>query len=334
MAIVGIDIGNNNCKFAVREGAGMRLVSMRMPENLAKSGEVVSPEAMAKFLGGVRSSENIRERDCALVLDTSRVFFRRVTMPPMTVAELKLNLPYEFRDYISENPDDYVYDYAVDEILRDEEGSIVSMNLFAAAASKELVESMSGMLRRAGFKLKMVTPAPMAYARLLSEHAKARPEDEGKDVVLVDLGHGDVTVSLFREGRYDSSRIIDFGCDSFDSIIAEIKGIDPFTANSYKFTNFDGVLDAPECLALCDRFAMEVSKVVNFYNFNNPEREIERLCFLGGGACIPQVSDAISQMVSVPASTIEALLPAEAALQKDALVCTLALAGMLEGESM
>ena len=332
--MVGIDIGNNNCKFAMRDGGGMRLVSVRMPENLARSGEVVSPEAMAKFLSGIRSSEGIRERNCALVLDTTQVFFRRVTLPPMTIAELKLNLPYEFRDFISENPDDYVYDYAVDEILRDEEGEIVSMNLFAAAAPRALVESMSGMLRRAGFKLKMVTPAPMAYARLLNEHVKAVSEDEGKDVVLVDLGHDDVTMSLFREGRYDSSRTIDFGCDEFDNIIADLKGIDPFTANSYKLSNFEGVLDDPECLALCDRFAMEVSKVVNFYNFNNPEREIELMCFLGGGARIPQLVQAISDVVSVPIIDARDFIPVNTSNDEVEAVCALAIAGLLEGEAM
>lgn len=334
VALVGVDIGNNNCKLAVREGGGMHLVSERIPENLVHDGELPSPETMAKYLKNLRGQEHIREKNCALVLSSTQCFFRHVTLPAMTVSELELNLPYEFRDFISDNPDDYIYDYAVDELVRDEEGGIVRMELFAAAVSKELVQTYSIMLKKAGFKLKMVTPAPMAYTRLIRAHAEKFPADADKDIVLVDIGYSGIVVSLFRGLQYDSARTIDYGCQELDRIIADIKGIDPYTAGSYKFTNFEGVLDDPECLGLCDRIAMEISKVINFYNFNNPEREIEKLCFLGGGARIPQLTQSIAEAVSVPATSVEVLLPIEACGQENSPVCALAVAGMLEGEAM
>lgn len=334
MSLIGIDIGNNNCKLAVRDGGSMRLISNRLPENMVHDGEITTPETMAQFLREVREGEKLRDRDCALVLNPSQAFFRHVTLPPMTVSELMLNLPYEFRDFINNDPENYVYDYAVDEIVRDEAGEIERMDLFAAAVPKSLVESYGVMFKKAGFKLKMITPGPMAYTRLLQEHAKEVPEDADKDVVLVDIGHADVIVSLFRGLRYDSARTIDYGCEELDRIIADIKGIDPYTASSYKFTNFEGVLDEPECLGMCDQLALEVSKVVNFYNFNNPEREIEQLCFLGGGARIPQVTRAIADAVSVPVRSVETLLPPEARGQENAPVCAMAIAGVLEGEAM
>lgn len=334
MALVGIDIGTNSCKFAVREGGGMHLVSSRMPENMVNDGEMASPETMARFLKAVRSEERLSEKNCALVLESSQVFFRHVTLPAMTVPELLLNLPYEFRDFISDNPEDYVYDYAVDEIVRDENGDVVRMELYAAAVSRQLIESYTIMLKKAGFKLKMVTPAPMAYARLIADYIRRVPGDADKDIVLVDIGAAGITVSLFRGGRYDSARTIDFGCDELDRIIADMKGIDPYTAGSYKFTNFEGVLDDSESQSLFDRLGVEVAKVVNFYNFNNPEREIELLCFMGGGARIPQITDAITEAVSVPAVSVEVLLPNEACGQEASPVCALAVAGVLEGEAM
>jgi len=314
----------------------MRLVSARMPENLVTDDGVASPETMSKFLRSVRESEHIRERKCALVLNTTQVYFRHVTLPPMTISELELNLPYEFRDFIQDNPEDYVYDYAVDEIVRDENGEITRMELYAAAASKPLVESYNQMLRKAGFKLTMVTATPMAHMRLLRTFVETQDlyMEDRQDIVLVDIGHADVTVSLFRGLKYDSARTIEFGCDEFDHIIADLKGIDPYTAGSYKFTNFEGVLDDPACLAQCGRFALEVSKVVNFYNFSNPEREISQLFFLGGGARIPQLTSAIAEAISVPTASIEEILPETARGQENSSVCALAVAGVLEGESM
>lgn len=333
-AFVGIDIGNNNCKIAVREDGGMRLISSRMPENMVSAGQVTSPETMAAFLKNVKNSEHIRERDCALVLAESQAFFRHVTLPAMTVSELKLNLPYEFRDFITGDPGEYLYDYAVDEVVADESGKPQRLELYAAATNRELIEQYSTMLRKAGFRLKLVIPAPMAYSRLLRAHIDANPIDEDKDVVLIDIGHADVAVTLFRGSRYEASKTIDFGCDEFDAAIADLKGIDPYTASTYKFSNFEGVLDAPECQAICDRFGVEVSKVINFYNFNNPDKDIEQMFFLGGGAQIPQLTTAIEQSVSVPAEGIDFLLPIGAKGQDNGPVCTLAIAGVLESEAM
>ena len=334
MALIGIDIGNNNCKIAMRDGGSMRLVSSRMPDNIVRDGEVASPETMAKFLKMVRSEERIRERNCSLVLGSSQVFFRHISLPAMSTSELELNLPYEFRDFISDDPEGYLYDYALDEMIYDEAGNPERMELYAAAVSKALVNDYALMLKKAGFKLKMVTPAPMAYSRILQDYAKRVPAFEGQDVVLVDIGHADVIVSLFRGLRYDSARTIEMGCREFDNIIADLKGIDPYTAGSYKFTNFEGVLDDPQCTALCDRFAVEVAKVINFYNFSNREREIALLCFLGGGARIPQLTRTIAEAVEVPAASIEAVLPLEGRNQENSPVCALAIGGMLEGEAM
>ena len=332
--VLGIDVGSNNLKLCLREGKSMRLISRRLPENMVRDGEVASPETMATFLRALRQEEGIRERACALVVNSSQAFFRHVTLPPMNVSELMLNLPYEFRDFIADDPESYVYDYAVDDLVRGEDGQLQHMELFAGAVSKSLVERYTTILHKAGFRLRMITPAPMAYARLLHQYALRYLAFTEKDFMLVDIGHQSVVVSLFRGQHYDSARTIDFGCSELDHAIADIKGVDPYTASSYKYTNFEGVLDDPACTAVCGRMAMEVSKVINFYNFNNPDREIDELCLMGGGARIPQVVDAISEMVSVPTTDVSTILPRQARDQQDAQVCALALASMLEGESM
>ena len=335
MALIGIDVGNANCKFALHDGRGYRFISERMPDNVVRDNEVVSPESLSKFLRTLRREKRIRDRNCVLVLNTSNIYFRHVTLPPMTVPELMLNLPYEFRDFIQDDPDEYTYDYAVDEIVRDEEGNVERMELYAAAVRTSLIDSYAQFLRKAGFKLKSVTPAPMAYMALIRSYCESVEGEtpDGHDIVLVDIGHANVTIYLFRGWHFDSARTIDFGCDEFDRVIADMKGIDPYTAGNYKLNNFEGVMDDPECLAVCDRFALEVSKVVNFYNFNNPDREIDLMCFLGSGSRIPQLTDAISEAVPLPTDTIDALMPESVVDEENASVCALAFCGLLESEA-
>ena len=337
---VGIDIGGSTCKIAERSGSEIRLVAARMPENMISFGQITSPETMATFLRKLRSEQNIHSRNAVLVLSPSQSFFRHITLPKMSVNEVALNLPYEFRDFVSGDSEDYIYDYAVDTHAA---GSITSstgtadpdaLNLFAAAAPKELVASYNDMLSKAGFKLKSVIPAPMALTRLLGEHIKVEPEMAERNIVLVNIGLSEVVLTLFKGSHFEASKTIDFGCNQIDATIAEVKGIDAYTASAYKDSNFEGVMDLPECQAVYDRLALEVSKVVNFYNFSSQDKDVEQMFFLGGGAQIPQLTQTIANAVDVPVLPAASLLPRAASAQDNAPVCTLAVAALLEGEAM
>lgn len=332
-SFVGIDVGNGNCKLAVRDG-GMRLISVRTPENIVNDENVTVPDALVQVFKEIRSNEHIRQRDCALVLSEAQAFFRHVTLPAMTAAELKLNLPYEFRDYLEGDPGDYTYDYAVDELVTGEDGKPERLELYAAATRRDLVENAAAILRKAGFRLKVVIPAPMAYARLLRFHIDTTPIDDSRSVVFVDFGYSNVSVTLFRGARFQAYKTIDLGTREIDAAIADLKGIDRYTASSYKNGNFEGVLDSPECQAIYDRLCVEVTKVVNFYNFSNADQDVEQIYLLGGGAQMPQVVSAVKEAFSVPVSLVDELFPAEAQGQADGPVCALALAALLEGEAM
>ena len=48
---------------------------------------------------------------------------RRFEMPLMTEEQLRLNLPYEFHDYIGDEMDKYVFDYAMIQTKREDDGS-------------------------------------------------------------------------------------------------------------------------------------------------------------------------------------------------------------------
>lgn len=332
-SLVGIDIGNSSVKMALHEG-GLRLVASRLPENMVNDGDVVAPSTMSQFLKDIRDTEHIRERDCCVVLNESQAFFRHVSLPPMNESELKINLPYEFRDFIDGDPSEYVYDYVVDEAPLNDEGKPERLELYAAAAQRSVVEETSQMLRKAGFRLKVVIPSPIAYAHLLRDYIQLNPIDQDRSVVFVNIGYSNVTVTLFNGWRYQAAKVIEFGCNALDEAIADLKAVDRYTASTYKEANFEGVLDTPDAHAFYDRLCVEVNKVVNFYNFSNPDKDIQGMYLLGGGAQIPQLVSALSDAVSVPPDDLSQLLPADAQGKENDPVCTLAIAALLEGEAI
>lgn len=330
---VGVDIGTGSVKLAFREGGMVRLVSRQLPENLMGENDVVAPETLSLLITELRKAEHVSARDAVMVLGDSSTFFRHVTLPLMSDAELKLNLPYEFRDYIDEDPGAYVYDYAVDEIPLDEEANPSKLELYAAAASRKLIDDRANVLRKSGFRLRRVIPAQMAYTRLMQGYLDRNPEEDGLHQVFIDIGYERVSVHLFQGQKFKASKTIDFGGRDLDMAIADLKGVDRHVASTYKQSNFEGVLDSPECEAVYDQLCFEINKVVNFYNFSNAEN-VERMYLSGGGVEIPQLMDVVMRSFPIPLETIAMVMPSD--IQKIAKVSSfaLAIAGLLEGEAV
>ena len=70
-------------------------------------------DAMADFLRQTAKSNGIPLTHAALVLPSTEVFTRELVMPAMTEQQLLYNLPYEFRDYLTEEKNKYFFDYSM-----------------------------------------------------------------------------------------------------------------------------------------------------------------------------------------------------------------------------
>lgn len=178
--IVGFDIGESSVKLVYFAGADLKkAVTAELPDNMVSGSRILSMDAMADFLRQTAKSNGIPLTHAALVLPSTEVFTRELVMPAMTEQQLLYNLPYEFRDYLTEEKNKYFFDYSMREVLRDESGQPTEMNLLACATLKGTVESYRTMLRRAGFRLRVLTPQRVRLQRraagLLPPHPAGRP---------------------------------------------------------------------------------------------------------------------------------------------------------------
>ena len=112
--ILGIDIGYDTLKLALVSGRQVKKTAIAsMPRRLMRDGRLVSPEAMGELLAQTMKKNGIRCSKAAIVFSDEAVIIRSVTLPLMTEDQLALNLPYEFRDYITGELKDYVFDYGM-----------------------------------------------------------------------------------------------------------------------------------------------------------------------------------------------------------------------------
>lgn len=217
------------------------------------------------------------------------------------------NAPYEFRDYLTEEKNKYFFDYSMREVLRDESGQPTEMNLLACATLKSTVESYRTMLRRAGFRLRVLTPSECAYSAVLQAYYR-RTQQEGHDLCVVNLGHSATFLYIYRGGHFASRREIEVGMSDLEHLVADQCSVDIHVAHEYVRQNYNHVLESEQARELYGRIAVEVVKAVNFFNYNNRERELTQLCLCGGGSAIQPLYDTIADTTGMTLHTSAELL--------------------------
>lgn len=186
---LGIDIEDRFLKLVVmKDGKVQKTCLEVMPDNIVMGGRIAAFHALSDYLRDTMRRNKIRVKDVAFALPSETYYIRRVKLPKMTAAQLQINLPYEFHDYLQDDTDQYVFDYSV--LSVDEK----SMELLIAALSKRQVEQYKEMCKRAGLRLcklvpdvlaiqEIVLPSenPAAYRKRLAAQEKSRSEEEKRE---------------------------------------------------------------------------------------------------------------------------------------------------------
>ena len=179
---LGIDVEDRFLKIVVMKDRRVLNTYLEiMPDNMVIGGRIAAFHALADYLREVVRKNKIRVKDTAVVLPSETYYIRRVHLPKMTAAQLQINLPYEFHDYLQEDTDQYVFDYSVLSVDEKE------MELLIAALSKQQVEEYKEMCKRAGLRLCKLVPDvltiqeivlppedPVARKKRLAEEEKSR----------------------------------------------------------------------------------------------------------------------------------------------------------------
>ena len=314
--IVGIDIGGSSVKLAYFAGSTLKKAAMApLPDNMVADGRILSMDAMADFLRQAARDNGIPLTNAAVVLPSTEVFTRELTMPAMTEQQLRYNLPYEFRDFLTDEKSKYYFDYSMRDILRDQDGYPTEMTLLACAMLKETADRYRAMMRRAGFKLQVLTPSECAYAGVLAAYYR-RTGLPQRDMCIVNLGYTAAYLYIYRGAFFESRREIDLGLNRLEQLVAEHCGVDIHVAHSYVLQNYNDVLSSDYARSFYARIAVEVMKAVNFFNYNNRQQELADLCLCSGGCNIGPLRQALAETTHLHLHTAQELLGDDVALDE------------------
>jgi type IV pilus assembly protein PilM len=295
LTCLGIDVGGSEVKLAlVKNGGVQRLCCFDLPEKPEKGAQLSElSESFSRQLRAYLRAEQIKAGRCALSLPQELAFVRRITVPWMTAKQLRLNLPFEFHDYIQHDKDLYFYDYAVVQILNGEDGKPQQLDLLAAASPKKVIEEWRAILGKAGLRLSVAVPQYLTYRNLITAYETAHPDDHPQEYCVVDMGAAAIRVHMYRGSAYETSRVIEYGGAS----VAALRENQTTMGAEQRLRD------------LYDTIAVEILRAVNFYGFNTPSSDLRDLYFCGGLAQDGEMMKTIRSRIQLNIHSVEELIP-------------------------
>ena len=321
-AVLGIDVGYESLKLALVKGRTVKKTAIvPMPNSLIRAGRVVSVETMGDLLRTAMKQNGLRCDRAALALPNETVFIRNVTMPIMTEDQLKYNLPFEFRDYITDELKGYVFDYAMIGVKQAEESSEAeeaelaggARELMAVAAPKSLLDESREYLHKAGMKLVKAAPTVSCFINLIRKSG-APAETE---YCILDLGYQAIRMYMFRGDRHIVTRVLEIGMSSLDRVIAEQYGVDEHLAHTYLLSNYEGCQNGENCRNAYGNITVELMRALNFYRFSNPDSRLDDIWVCGGGAMIQPLLNVLAETTDMKLHSAAELLPGKQAVEQD-----------------
>ena len=288
--ILGIDVGHDRLKLALMNGHHMKKsLVLDMPENLVSEGRIVSVETMGEFLRTSLKENGIRCNKAGFVFSGERVYIRPVTMPLMNEEQLLYNLPYEFRDYITEELKDFVFDYAMLSVNKEER----TMEVMAAAIPRTTLDDTRVILRKAGLKLVKAAPVLSVYQNIL----KGQPvSGEGpNDYCILDIGFSGIRMYAFKGDKHLATNELETGLRTLDDQLAEAYNVDPHIAHTYLINNYDDCQSKEVCGSAFNNIGVELMRTMNFLRYSMQDSSLNDVWVCGGGARIPALLSALEE---------------------------------------
>ena len=315
-SLLGIEFGSSRIKIAeVKGDQVIRFVKEDMPERIIQNGEVISWDALQEVLFDIFKRNRFTAKNVALVVPDTMTYTRRLSVPLMTEKQLKVNLPYEFHDFIAEGKENYIYDFAVVNVLMDENDTDTGLDILAVAVDRELMSNYSELFKRMRLKLTMAAPQCLAFGALMKH---IDPDQAEKDFAILDLGYSATRINIFSEGVFDTTRSIELGCQALARKVGELLGCDEHIAALHLVQNTDNIMNSEAIRDVCSDIAVDVMRAVNYYSYEKRDNTLESIYVCGGGSMIPQLLDELRD--NVPLQIVPLSELADENVDEDALL--------------
>ena len=203
---VGLDIGSHSIKLVQLEPMGKfyRLSSygeIATPAGALENGLIRDREAVAHAVDQLFRNTGIRNRCLVTSVPGQQVFVKTLSLPWMRKRELKPAVYYQVAAWLSSPVEEMVIDFAV----YHENRTAREMKVLVVAVHQSVIENLLVVLELAELVGEVIDIEPLALYRVL------RSQDEGRGLLVIDIGAASTQFSLFQGQRLSFVRSVGRG---------------------------------------------------------------------------------------------------------------------------
>jgi len=269
---IGLDIGSGSIKMAdvvLRGGKPFlkRMAIVDVPEHAIEEETIADETLMADVLRRMTAKNGFAGCQFAAALGGRSLFIREVVFPRMPEQEMRQAIHWDLEQYVPYSPDQLYFDFWVVGPGATE----VEIRVLLVAAPKDVVDTLFGVMTKAGLQLASIDIEPLAIQRTLPDTA---------DCMLIDSGAGASQVTLFQKHSPVFTRNIPIGGN---------EGMELGQA-----------VMAGEIDRIVGELAGEVRRTLEYYQVQNQNVSISTVFITGGGAKIENLSAKLATILELP----------------------------------
>jgi len=304
--IVGLDIGRDMLRAVELENPTgqhpviTKYAEVRLPDGAVRSGEVREVQTVASGIKRLWAAGGFKTKRVVLGMGNQRVLARDLTVPRMSTEQIRESLPFQVQDLLPVPVADALLDfYAISE-GEGENGPVIHGLLIAAL--KEAVMPNVTAVRLAGLETVEVDLIAFALTRLFTD--RSVPET----IAVIDIGATTTNVVVATNGVPGFVRIIPAGGDDITTALHDRLELPVEQAEqakraigvSFAITDPAQRPAADVIIAVAGELLNSLRNTLSYFSTTHPSQPIARVVLTGGGAQLPGLSAALSEMTRMP----------------------------------
>ena len=295
--------------------------------------KALSAEMLSEHLKAVCQALDTRTKLATLVIGVNDSIVRHAELPQMPAEDMRLVLKMNPKNYLQQDLPGHIFDCFITTPRPSKSqpatkpGSVQKQRVLVGGAKRQLVDDLQNAIRGAGLTADSVVPSLIGPVNAFEA---AMPDVFAKEnVVLIDIGFKNSTISILQEGDLALSRTVAIGGDKLTASLAEAMGISYAEAEGIKVGMASEV--QPHLEPIITTLGRELRASIDFFEHQH-DLTVGQIFISGGTSC----SELIRQMLQAelmtacnvwnPATNIQPVLSPQQAAELDAVAPQLTVA--------
>jgi type IV pilus assembly protein PilM len=313
---IAIDFGTRNIHLVVGQATGKRLridkmVVESIPGGIIQDGVIRDFSALEMALKNLFSTHRLKKGNCIVTINGNHVYTRELDVPKSAPKVLANVVDFEVRNAMNAANDITV------EFVEHKQPNADKPNMLhvrASAIQTEYVLDYGKLLKALNLKPAAMDIHPNAITKLVTGRDINDSNEQGRNVMLIDIGCISSTTYVIGGGEIIYTRIIPVGAIEIERYCQNAAGSDKsaepipleqidLSLNSLRINQPLGDAVRPLVIALTDG----VNRIQQFISGRISGNKIEKIYIYGRGSTFPGLEETLSQSISLKVERVRKL---------------------------